>query len=91
MNLGAILDTSSDQWDERVLCMAMHFWMLTWMTVRHNLLELVLHSGNTKACLKKDPLEKEMVTHSRILAWRIPWMEESGRLQPTGSQKVRQD
>ena len=29
---------------------------------------------------REDPLEKEMVTHSRILAWRIPWMEKTGRL-----------
>ena len=36
---------------------------------------------------QEDPLEKEMATHSRILAWRIPWMEESGGLQSTGSQK----
>ena len=32
----------------------------------------------------EDPLEKEMATHSRILAWRIPWMEELGGLQSTG-------
>ena len=36
----------------------------------------------------KDPPEKEMATHSSILAWRIPWMEEPGKLQPTGSQRV---
>ena len=35
----------------------------------------------------EDPLEKEMATHSSILAWRIPWAEEPGRLQSTGSQK----
>ena len=34
-------------------------------------------------------LEKEMVTHSSILAWKIPWTEEPGRLQSTGSQRVR--
>ena len=34
----------------------------------------------------EDPLEKEMATHSSILAWRIPWMEEPGGLQSTGSQ-----
>ena len=34
----------------------------------------------------KDPLEKETDTHSSILAWRIPWTEEPGRLQSTGSQ-----
>ena len=37
----------------------------------------------------KDPLEKEMATHSSILAWRIPWTEEPGGLQPMGSQRVR--
>ena len=38
---------------------------------------------------QEDPLEKEMATHSSILAWRIPWMEEPGGLQSTGSQRVR--
>ena len=33
----------------------------------------------------EDPLEKEMATHSSVLAWRIPWMEEPGRPQSTGS------
>ena len=37
----------------------------------------------------EDPLEKEMGTHSSILAWKIPWMEEPGRLQSMGSKKVR--
>ena len=36
-----------------------------------------------------DPLEEEMSTRSSILAWRIPWTEEPGRLQSTGLQKVR--
>ena len=36
----------------------------------------------------EDLLEKEMETHSSILAWRIPWTEEPGRLQPTGSQEL---
>ena len=35
-----------------------------------------------------DPLEKEMATHSSIIAWRIPWTEESGGLQSMGSQRV---
>ena len=38
---------------------------------------------------QEDPLEKEMVTHSSFLAWRIPWTEEPGRLQFKGSQRVR--
>ena len=40
---------------------------------------------------REDPLEKEMATHSSILAWRIPWMEEHGGLQSTGSQRVGHD
>ena len=36
-------------------------------------------------------LEKEMATHSSILAWKIPWMDEPGRLQSMGLQRVRQD
>ena len=36
----------------------------------------------------EDLLEKEMATHSSILAWKIPWMEEPGRLQSMGSQRV---
>ena len=40
---------------------------------------------------REDPLEKETVTHSSILAWRIPWTEKPGRLQSTGSQRVRHD
>ena len=37
------------------------------------------------------PLEKEMATHSSTLAWKIPWMEEHGRLQSMGSQRVGHD
>ena len=37
----------------------------------------------------EDPLEKEMATHSSVLAWEIPWTEKPGRLQFTGSQKSR--
>ena len=39
----------------------------------------------------EDPLEKEMATHSRILAWEIPWTEEAGWLQFVGWQRVRYD
>ena len=39
----------------------------------------------------EDPLEKEMATHSSIIAWRIPWTEEPGGLQSMGSQRVRYD
>ena len=40
---------------------------------------------------QEDPLEKEMATHSSILARRIPWVEEPGRLQSMGSQRVIHD
>ena len=40
---------------------------------------------------QEDPLEKEMATHSSILAWRIPWTEEHGGLQSMGSQRVGHD
>ena len=40
---------------------------------------------------QEDPLEKELATHSGILAWRIPWTQEPGGLQSRGSQKVRDD
>ena len=40
---------------------------------------------------QEDPLEEEMTAHSSILAWRIPWTEEPGRLQSMGSQRVGRD
>ena len=40
---------------------------------------------------QEDPLEKEMATHFSTLAWKIPWMEETGGLQSTGSQRVKHD
>ena len=43
-------------------------------------------------CLgQEDSLEKGVATHSSILAWRIPWIEEPGHLQSTGSQRIRHD
>ena len=41
--------------------------------------------------LEEDPLEKQMATHSSILAWRIPWTEEPGGLQSIGLQRVGHD
>ena len=40
---------------------------------------------------REDPLEKEMATHSSTLAWKIPWMDQPGRLQSMGSQRVGHD
>ena len=39
----------------------------------------------------EDPLEKEMATHSGTLTWKSPWMEEPGRLQSMGAQRVGHD
>ena len=44
-----------------------------------------------KSLGQEDPLEKEMATHTRILAWKIPWTEEPGGLQSTGWQTAAQD
>ena len=55
-------------------------------------------SGQESACqcgfnpwIRKDPLEEDMGMHSSILAWRIPWTEESGGLQSMGSHRVGHD
>ena len=44
-----------------------------------------------RSLVREEPLEKEMATHSSTLAWKIPWMEEPGRLQSMGSQRVGHD
>ena len=49
------------------------------------------HDLETELLLLKFTLEKEMATHSSILAWRIPWAEEPDGLQSMGSQRVRHD
>ena len=40
---------------------------------------------------QEDPLEKGMATHSSTLAWKIPWMEEPGKLESIGSQRIEYD
>ena len=47
--------------------------------------------GRVQSLSWEDPLEKGLVTHSTINAWKIPWTEEPGSLQSMGSQRVRQD
>ena len=50
---------------------------------------LTTNAGDAGQSLdQEDPLEKEMVTHSSFLAWRIPWIEEPGRLQFKGLKQV---
>ena len=49
------------------------------------------HEIGVRSPSQEEPLEKEMATHSSILAWRIPWTEEPGGLQSTGSQRIGHD
>ena len=50
------------------------------------------HSCQCRRCLgQEDPLEEGMATHSSIIAWRIPWAEESGGLQSMGLHRIRRD
>ena len=74
---------------------------LLWMlSVTHTLLEVILplvaeavknlpamQETWVQSLCQEDPLEKGMATHSSILAWRIPWTEEPGRIQSMGSQR----
>ena len=68
-------------------------------THTHTLTHSLTHSDNKTSAYnagdpviqslgREDPLEKEMATHSSILAWKIPWTEEPGRLQSMGLQRV---
>ena len=51
----------------------------------------IMQETRVQSLGQEDLLEKEMSTHSSILAWEIPWMEEPGRLQSMGSQRVGPD
>ena len=61
-----------------------HKWLRTHLPMQETLEMQVQSLGG------EDPLETEMATHSSILAWRIPWTEEPGGLQPMGLQRVGQ-
>ena len=52
---------------------------------------LEIQDSRVRSLSQEEPLEERMATHCSVLAWRIPWTEEPGRLQPMGSQRVRQD
>ena len=51
----------------------------------------VMQETQVRSLGQENPLEEEVATHTSILAWEIPWTEESGRLQPMGLQRVRHD
>ena len=50
-----------------------------------------IQETQVRSLVGEDALEKEMATHSSVLAWEIPWTEEPGRLQSMGSQRVGHD
>ena len=52
---------------------------------------LEIWETQVRSVSREDPLEKEMATHSSTLAWKIPWTEETSRLQSVGSQRVSHD
>ena len=52
---------------------------------------LVVKRSHERGLGQEDPLEEGTTTHSSILAWRMPWTEELGRIQSTGSQRVGHD
>ena len=52
---------------------------------------LPANAGDARDMGQEDPLEESLATHSSVLSWRIPWTEESGGLQFTGSQRAGHD
>ena len=52
---------------------------------------LQINHGSNLETISSNALEKAMASHSSTLAWKIPWMEEPGRLQSMGSRRVRHD
>ena len=72
------------------LCIFMTFIVVGLVAQRLKCLPLMQETW-VQSLGQEDPLEKEMATHSSILASRIPWMEKPGGLQSTGSQRVGHD
>ena len=61
-----------------------------WLSVKKQISLLMLEM-QVQSLVQEDPLESEMATHSSILAWKIPWTEEPGRLQPMTLQRIGHD
>ena len=70
------------------ICGSLHWTsqVAQWQRIR-----LPMQETQVRSLGQEDSLEEGMATHSSILAWRIPWTEEPGRLQSMGSQRVRHD
>ena len=67
--------------------------MLPWASLMAQMVKRLptMRETQVRSLDQEVPLEKEMATHSGILAWRIPWTEEPGRLQSLGLQRVGHD
>ena len=72
------------------LNVAVHTWDLSLVAQRVKHLP-AMQETRVQSLGWEDPLEKEMATHSSTFAWKIPWTEEPGGLQSTGSQRVGHD
>ena len=80
------------------ICSSVHLTkgILTYLTLASLVAQTVKHLSTmqktqVRSLGREDPLEKEMATHSSMLAWKIPWAEELGRLQSMGSKRVGHD
>ena len=62
-----------------------------WWAAVHGVAKSRMRLNNFTFTFHFHALEKEMATHSSVLAWKIPWMEEPGRLQSMGSQRIAHD
>ena len=71
------------------VCVCVYVYSQSWASLVAQLVKSLpaMQEPQVQSLGQKDPQEKEMATHSSILAWRIPWTEKSGRLQSIGSQE----
>ena len=81
-------------WPRNVAWLVFTGWVISYMTslVTQTVKHLpTMWENQVQSLGREDPLEKEIATYSSTLAWKIPWMEEPGRLRSMGSQRVRHD
>ena len=71
-----------------LICLLPLLFSLTWLPRWLSGKKIYLPEKQVLSLDQEDPLEKEMATLSSILAWKIPWTEEPGRLQSMGLQRV---
>ena len=86
-SLGKIQSFCVYLWTQSLTKISMSLWGLPWwLGGEEN--HLLTQETWVRSLGREDPLEKEVATRSRIIAWRILWTEEPGRLPPMGSQRV---